>query len=248
MEEFMSIGTNIATLIAIGVSVVSGIIVAFAGFQYATASGDPQKVQLAKGSFIGAFIGLIIASLAFIGPRIVTDMVIKPVGGVAMETQVGQNCDNILRNQLIFQRGASTKGRMQVVIAQIQSQQAECASDVWDPEVIDMGAVTASAGTIAIGTTATGGKGQCYLSAGGFTTTATDAQVGTIKIGDQSLPKSLLRSGAADKNFPRSTSGRDSENNIIVYWADDVENRPSDAASCWLYYARLRAWHENFVQ
>ena len=244
MEEFMSIGTNIATLIAIGVSVVSGIIVAFAGFQYATASGDPQKVQLAKSSFIGAFIGLIIASLAFIGPRIVTDMVIKPVGGVAMETQVGQNCDNILRNQLIFQRGASTKDRMQVVIAQIQSQQSECASEVWDPEVIDMEKAVA-AGTVAVGSP---NKGQCYLSAGGFTTTKADSAVGDIKIGDQSLPASLVRSTGADKNFPRTTSGRDSENNIIVYWADDVENRPSDAASCWLYYARLRAWHENFVQ
>ena len=81
MEELMSIGTNIATLIAIGVATVSAIIVAFAGFQYATAGGDPQKVGIAKASFIGAFIGLIIASLAFIGPRIVTDMVIKPVGG-----------------------------------------------------------------------------------------------------------------------------------------------------------------------
>ena len=65
MEELMSIGTNIATLIAIGVAVVSGIIVAFAGFQYATAGGDPQKVGIAKASFVGAFIGLIIASLAF---------------------------------------------------------------------------------------------------------------------------------------------------------------------------------------
>ncbi len=243
MEEFMSIGTNIATLIAIGVSVVSGIIVAFAGFQYATASGDPQKVQLAKSSFIGAFIGLIIASLAFIGPRIVTDMVIKPVGGVAMETQVGQNCDNILRNQLIFQRGASTDKRMQVVIAQIQSQQQECASDVWDPEVINMGTVTA--GVVAKG--AAGVLGQCYLAVGGHAAVK-DADVGTIKIGDQSLPESLVRASAKDQNFPRTTSGRDSENNIIVYWADSVAKRPSDAASCWLYYARLRAWHENFVQ
>ena len=45
-----------------------------------------------------------------------------------------------------------------------------------------------------------------------------------------------------------TSSGRDSENNIIVYWADEVAERPSDAASCWLYFARLRSWHENFVQ
>ena len=139
MEELMSIGTNIATLIAIGVAVVSGIIVAFAGFQYATAGGDPQKVGIAKASFVGAFIGLIIASLAFIGPRIVTDMVIKPVGGVALDTQVGLNCDSVLRNQLVFQRGASTADRMQVVISQIQSQQQECAKDVWKPVAINSG-------------------------------------------------------------------------------------------------------------
>ena len=240
----MSIGTNIATLIAIGVSVVSGIIVAFAGFQYATASGDPQKVQLAKGSFIGAFIGLIIASLAFIGPRIVTDMVIKPVGGVAMETQVGQNCDKILRNQLIFQRGASTDDRMNVVIAQIQAQQQECASDVWDPEVVDMGAATPATGVIAVGSP---NKGQCYLSVGGFTA---GVALSAIVVGDQSLPSGLARPATTTPvtYYPRTTSGRDSENNIIVYWPDDVAKRPSDAASCWLYYARLRAWHENFVQ
>ena len=237
----MSIGTNIATLIAIGVSVVSGIIVAFAGFQYATASGDPQKVQLAKGSFIGAFIGLIIASLAFIGPRIVTDMVIKPVGGVAMETQVGQNCDNILRNQLIFQRGASTKDRMNVVIAQIQSQQQECASDVWDPEAVDMGTPVATTGVIAVGVA----SGQCFTAAGGYAATATSEP----EVGDQKLPKSLTREFGTTKAIsPRSTSGRDSDNNIIVYWPSDVSNRPSDAASCWLYYARLRSWHENFFQ
>ena len=243
MEELMSIGTNIATLIAIGVATVSAVIVAFAGFQYATASGDPQKIGIAKSSFVGAFIGLVIASLAFIGPRIVTDMVIKPVGGVALDTQVGLNCDSVLRNQLIFQRGASTKDRMQVVISQIQAQQQECAKDVWKPVAIDMGVVTA--GAIAAGPD--GQKGQCYKTGGGHAT-VTDANLATIKIGDQSLPGGLVRSAGDDKNYPRSTSGRDSENNIVVYWADTVAERPSDAASCWLYFARLRSWHENFVQ
>ena len=240
MEELMSIGTNIATLIAIGVAVVSGIIVAFAGFQYATAGGDPQKVGIAKASFIGAFIGLIIASLAFIGPRIVTDMVIKPVGGVSLDTQVGLNCDSVLRNQLVFQRGASTADRMQVVISQIQAQQQECAKDVWKPVVFNLGTPDAG-GSIE---TSDARKGQCYQTAGGF-----DGGVAldTIKIGDQSLPEGLARP-ATSGFYPRTTSGRDSENNIIVYWADDVVDRPSDAASCWLYYARLRNWHENFVQ
>ena len=251
MEELMSIGTNIATLIAIGVATVSAVIVAFAGFQYATAAGDPQKVGLAKSSFVGAFIGLVIASLAFIGPRIVTDMVIKPVGGVALDTQVGLNCDSVLRNQLIFQRGASTKDRMQVVISQIQAQQQECAKDVWDPEAIDLGKATAASGVAAgiNGQDSTdGAMGLCFTSSGGFA--ATD-DAATIEVGDQSFPGGLTREGGtstAKKYYPRSTSGRDSENNIIVYWADGVAKRPSDAASCWLYFARLRSWHENFVQ
>ena len=214
----MSIGTNIATLIAIGVATVSAVIVAFAGFQYATASGDPQKIGIAKSSFVGAFIGLVIASLAFIGPRIVTDMVIKPVGGVALDTQVGLNCDSVLRNQLVFQRGASTAGRMQVVISQIQAQQQECAKDVWNPEAIDMD-----------------GTGKCY--------SATPGAVSPIPVGDQDLPDGLTR---GDPASARATSGRDSENNIIVYWSDDEARRPSDAASCWLYFSRLRSWHENF--
>ena len=245
MEELMSIGTNIATLIAIGVATVSAVIVAFAGFQYATAAGDPQKVGLAKSSFVGAFIGLVIASLAFIGPRIVTDMVIKPVGGVALDTQVGLNCDSVLRNQLIFQRGASTKDRMQVVISQIQAQQQECAKDVWDPEAINLGEETTSSGLIAPGTG--DDKGMCFTSSGGFTI---GIALEEIQVGDQSFPRGLARvTGSDDEKFyPRTTSGRDSENNIIVYWADDVSKRPSDAASCWLYFSRLRSWDENFVQ
>ncbi len=241
MEELMSIGTNIATLVAIGVSVVSGIIVAFAGFQYATAAGDPQKVGLAKSSFIGAFIGLIIASLAFIGPRIVTDMVIKPVGGVGLETESGLNCDGILRNQLIFQRGASTSDRMNTVIAQIQSRHSECASDVWSPIAGDMGTVTVSSGDIAVG-----GHGKCYKAAGGVNASA---DVALMKVGGQDLPESLRRDfGGSGKISPRATSGRDSNNNILVYWHNDVPSRPSDAASCWLYYARLNSWQENFFQ
>ena len=245
MEELMSIGTNIATLIAIGVATVSAVIVAFAGFQYATAAGDPQKVGLAKSSFVGAFIGLVIASLAFIGPRIVTDMVIKPVGGVALDTQVGLNCDSVLRNQLIFQRGASTKDRMQVVISQIQAQQQECAKDVWQPVAVDMGDAAAATGTVDNGPD--GEKGMCFRSGGGF---SEGVALEEIKVGDQSFPRGLARvTGNDDEEFyPRSTSGRDSENNIIVYWADDVSKRPSDAASCWLYFSRLRTWDENFVQ
>ena len=140
----------------------------------------PQKIGIAKSSFVGAFIGLVIASLAFIGPRIVTDMVIKPVGGVALDTQVGLNCDSVLRNQLVFQRGASTADRMQVVISQIQAQQQECVKDVWKPVAIDMGDV--DRGKILNAGTNPADKGQCYLSVGGV---AGEDFLEDIKVGDQ---------------------------------------------------------------
>ena len=96
MQELMTIGTASATVVAVLVGVVVTIVVAYAGFMYATAAGDPQKTGIAKNAFVGAFIGLIIASVAFIGPRIITDMVIKPVGGVAIESEIGLNCDGMV--------------------------------------------------------------------------------------------------------------------------------------------------------
>ena len=234
MQELMTIGTAIATVVAVLVGVVVTIVVAYAGFMYATAAGDPQKTGIAKNAFVGAFIGLIIASVAFIGPRIITDMVIKPVGGVAIESEIGLNCDGILRNQLVFQRGASTEERMNVVVAQIQSQNEDCSSDVWNPTVIDLGAASGE------GDDAVAGKGNCYGGSG-----ATAELSDSPKVGSQEIPSGLFI-GGDDSAETRERSGRDSENNIIVYFNLEVSNRPSDGASCWLYYARLKAWHANF--
>ena len=231
MQELMTIGTAIATVVAVLVGVVVTIVVAYAGFMYATAAGDPQKTGIAKNAFVGAFIGLIIASVAFIGPRIITDMVIKPVGGVAIESEIGLNCDGILRNQLVFQRGASTEERMNVVIAQIQSQNEDCASDVWGPVVLNFDSG---------GTDALGDKGNCY--GGGATTKKLSDEP---KVGAQELPTGLFIGEGAD-SLTRTKSGRDSGNNIIVYFNLLAESRPSDGASCWLYYARLKSWHANF--
>ena len=238
MQELMTIGTAIATVVAVLVGVVVTIVVAYAGFMYATAAGDPQKTGIAKNAFVGAFIGLIIASVAFIGPRIITDMVIKPVGGVAIESEIGLNCDGILRNQLVFQRGASTKDRMNVVIAQIQSQNEDCASDVWEPEAVDHGDAVTVAGVV-------GKAGMCFTSSGGadFTAAAADTWI----VGDQPVAVGLLRKESTGTDYkPRVSSGRDSGNNIIVYWSTEVKKRPSDGASCWLFFARLKSWHENF--
>ena len=153
---------------------------------------------------------------------------IKPVDDIAIEQNVSLNCDSVFRNQLIWQRGASTKDRMNVVIAQIQSQQQECNAEVWDPTVVDL--------------STTGPVGNCYGTTG--TVVEIDAsQPG--RVGEQATPPELLiQSG--DSEHTRSKSGRDSENNIIVYFNLDVSKRPSDGANCWFYYSRLKQWHKNF--
>ena len=234
MQELMTIGTAIATVVAVLVGVVVTIVVAYAGFMYATAAGDPQKTGIAKNAFVGAFIGLIIASVAFIGPRIITDMVIKPVGGVAIESEIGLNCDGILRNQLVFQRGASTEDRMNVVIAQIQSQNVDYSSDVWGPMVLDLNSG---------GTEAVGDKGNCYGTAG---EAGKVGKTESPKVGTQEIPSGLIVGEIKENAVTRTKSGRDSENNIVVYFNLLAANRPSDGASCWLYYSRLKAWHANF--
>ena len=182
----MSIGTNIATLIAIGVATVSAVIVAFAGFQYATASGDPQKIGIAKSSFVGAFIGL---------------------GHCLSGLHRAQNSDRH-GDQAGWGRGAGYAGRaelrqraqeptglptggldqadrMQVVISQIQAQQQECAKDVWKPEAIDINVVTA--GAIAAGPD--GQKGQVLQDWWGAFYGYGCSNLPTIKFGDQDLPK-----------------------------------------------------------
>ena len=159
---------------------------------------------------------------------------VPDIAPISVRTEIGLNCDGILRNHLVFQRGASTKARMNVVIAQIQSQNSDCASDVWDPDVID------------IVTTGTTTVGKCYGAVAGTLVESKDlVDTSLIVVGDQVVPTSLLRKGAS-KYTPRASSGRDSDNNVLVYFSDTLSKRPSDGASCWLYYARLKSWHANF--
>ena len=156
------------------------------------------------------------------------------IASISVKTEIGLNCDGILRNHLVFQRGASTKARMNLVIAQIQSQNSDCASDVWDPDVIDM---------VTTGTTKVG---KCYGAVAGTLTESKDlTDTSNIVIGDQVVPTGLLRKGAS-KYTPRASSGRDSDNNVLVYFSDTLSKRPSDGASCWLYLARLKTWDANF--
>ena len=153
----------------------------------------------------------------------ISRLIIEPAGGQRIVSDAGSDCDQLLRNQLVFQRGASTDGRMQEVIRQIQAQRDDCVSELWNPAVDDDVA-----------------ESNCF---GG--TLPTYENPLSTKIGDLTIPRTLY-TGLEDGDDLRDTSGRDSDNNIIVYWSEDAGSTPADNSACWLYVSRLNAWDENY--
>ncbi len=227
MDIITVLGANVGRLVMIVGGAISVASLCYGGIMWITAQGEPQKIAQARSSLIGVLVGLIIIGVGPFIPGLISDQVIEPAGGVSIESDVGLNCDDVLRSQFVFQRGASTADKMNVVISQVQAQRSECVSDVWDPEVVDA---------------TTGNAVACFgeNESGGYVDN-TDADTA---VGQSVVPRGL-RSGNAAAGEVRAASGRDSDNNVIVYW-NTVANRPSDNAKCWLYISRLNTWAENY--
>ena len=137
MEAVVQMFGGAATLIAVLGGAISTIFFAWAGIQWMMAAGDPQKISQARMSLIGAAVVLIIVGAAFIVPEVISERIIEPAGGSAIQGTAGLSCDRVLKNQLVFQRAASTAPRMDSVVKQIQAQRDECASDIWGPSIDD---------------------------------------------------------------------------------------------------------------
>ena len=155
---------------------------------------------------------------------------IEPVGGVGANFQSGVDCDRMLREQLVFQRGASTSKRMNVVIKRIQGQQRECEEEAWAPFVDDSGY------SVVLGRGVPNTAGACFN---------TPPQVGSLaRVGGYEVPVGLRKKKDL-KLAARSFSGRDAANNVIVYWGEG-DRRPSDGSSCWMYVSRARRWFSGY--
>ena len=213
---------------------ISAIAFCYVGILWMTASGDPQKMGQARTAIFGAVGGLVIVGIAFMAPRIISEFVIEPAGGQVIAGDAGVSCDALLRSQLQVQRGASTAGRMNQVISQIQAQRDECPEDTWDPLVDDTGRLATSAraaqpasdgGTPLDTSDDTLAIPAAPASDGCFT--LADVTGGGL-VGDTVVPASLrngntsivaLGASDGDPGTIRANSGRDSENNIIIYWS-----------------------------
>ena len=87
---------------------------------------------------------------------------------------------------------------MNEVIRQIQAQRDDCVSELWNPQAADNDA-------------------SDDLACWDGTDVAEYANPLDDKVGDLTIPRTLF-SGFSDGDDVRITSGRDSDNNIIVYW------------------------------
>ena len=231
MNDISNIMGNITVLLALVGGGLAAVAIAYAGIQWMTASGDPQKMAQVRMAVIGVVGGLVLVGLAFIIPRVVSQLVVEPAGGVAFDWDVGFNCDQVLRDQLVVQRSVSTTARMNALIGQIQSQRDECSSEIWNPEAKDVDH----------------GRRSCF----GIILPAGLTVVSRLKVGSSVVPRTFrFESVGAHTYSIREESGRDAHNNIIVYWhpggTTTVETFPSDRSKCWLYVSRTGVWSENY--
>ena len=234
MAELAQLTDSVARLVVFFGGGFAVIALAFSAFQYMTANGEPQKLGQAKMGIIGVVVGLIVMGAAFMLPRIISETVLEPIGGVSLQSETGFDCDGTLRNQLVFQRGASNMSRINQLISQIQATRSECVVEVWDPEVKDADRVAVAAD--ATTTPPTPAKPGCFAVSPG--------DEGAAALVGSSLVPAGLKVGNVITGKVRDGSGRDSGNNIIVFWS--AASPPSDGARCWLYVARLRSWTENY--
>ena len=219
MEEILNIVGGVARFVAILGGALAAVFIGWAGIQWMSAAGDPQKMAQARMGIIGTVVGLVIVGVAFMLPGIVSEIVIEPAGGLAIEGGSGTNCDGVLRQQLVVNRTAHTPEKMQFVIRQVQSQRNECSPEKWDPVVRDPG--------------------------GGIPTTGLTGSGEDISVGGMRVPPGL-RVGGSKAADPRSRSWRDARNNILVYWATDIDKKPTDGSEMWLYVSDYNTWREGY--
>ena len=62
-------------------------------------------------------------------------------------------------------------------------------------------------------------------------------------VGGAGIPPGLMVGDSA-----RRLSGRDSSNNILVYWSGSVGERPADGAACWLFDSSVREWFPGGIR
>ena len=208
-------------VVAVGCGIWSGV-------QFMLAQGDPQKVAQARMGFVGVVVGLLMVGAAFVVPQVIQDEVVDR--NIPIDIPTGSNsCDSTLQTQLKFQTAASTAERMRAVVRQIQLRGGDCASDIWNPIILDTDETSDSASTPQL----VGPSGTLLKVAD------REAGCGKAKAVDGITVPATIRGGTTADSV-RDNPGRDANGNIVVHFANAA--RPGDNAVCWLYVDALDTW------
>ena len=166
-------------------------------------------------------------------------------GTTGSSPQSATICDEPFRNQLARNPAAHNAIRMNQVKEQVQQALEECTAEVWNPVVIGA-ALNAPEGRdhwrgAMLPTPFDVGINNHRCATLGPTVGGAKPTTENRTIGDLSVPGGLIP-------FVSSTdpgSGRDEQNNIIVFFSSDVSRRPSDGAPCWMYVESIDRWFEG---
>ena len=135
MENILTVVNGVGWFMAALGAAVAVFFVAYSGYLFISAQGDPQRMAQARSSLVGVVVGLVVIGGAFIIPGTISRFVIEPAGGISVEPRAGLGCDGLLKEQLVFQRNATSHDRMQFVVSRIQSRRSECGPESWSPVV-----------------------------------------------------------------------------------------------------------------
>ena len=220
MDNILTVFNGIGWFMGAVGAAVAVFFIAYSGYLFISAQGDPQRMAQARGSLIGVVVGLVVIGGAFIIPGTISRFIIEPAGGIAVEPRVGFDCDSLLKTQLVFQRNATNPERMQFVISQIQSQRSECDSESWGPVV----------------RVKRGHSRDCL------------DEDSNKKVGDVPVPEGLRTSGGVVKNTSSRDGGNNIivywTGPVRLY--GEATRLPSDAAICWLYVSDLSLWTQSY--
>ena len=85
MENILTVVNGIGWFMGALGAAVAVFFVAYSGYLFISAQGDPQRMAQARGSLIGVVVGLVVIGGAFIIPGTISRFVIEPAGGLPVE-------------------------------------------------------------------------------------------------------------------------------------------------------------------
>ena len=185
---------------------------------------------LAGGVLVGLYIYVNRENYSPYRPPMVEDR--KPVG-----------CDELLKLEIIVDRDVDISEGMSRWVGAIQAENDHCAPEIWNPEI--------DGGRDPYGRVAPHVDHIIRQEAGFGLDPVTECfdltQTGVrarYMVGGRTVPGGL-RDGSLGPYVTRETSGRDSSNNVIIYWSAYPGRRPLDGSGCWLFVARYSAWSNS---